>query len=177
MSQPVDPTTTPAWATLQALYESLEPDLRGWFAADPARAKSFTFTAGDLYVDLSKNLINAEILSALVDLADQVGLPERRDAMLAGEHINVTEDRAVLHTALRLRPRTPAWSSTATDVIPEVHEVLAKVYAFADKVRSGEWTGVTGKPIDDGRQHRDRRLRSRSGDGLRGPPAVRASRG
>ena len=73
MSQPVDPTTTPAWARLSALYESLEPDLRGWFAADPSRAKSFTFTAGDLYVDLSKNLINADVLSALVDLADQVG--------------------------------------------------------------------------------------------------------
>ncbi len=146
MSEPVDPTTTPAWARLTALYESLEPDLRGWFAADPSRAKSFTFTAGDLYVDLSKNLINADILSALVDLADQVGLVERRDAMLSGEHINVTEDRAVLHTALR----TPEGSSLVvdgTDVIPEVHKVLAKVYAFADKVRSGEWVGVTGKPM------------------------------
>jgi glucose-6-phosphate isomerase len=146
MSEPVDPTTTPAWARLTALYESLQPDLRGWFAADPSRAKSFTFTAGDLYVDLSKNLINADILSALVDLADQVGLVERRDAMLSGEHINVTEDRAVLHTALR----TPEGSSLVvdgTDVIPEVHKVLAKVYGFADKVRNGEWVGVTGKPM------------------------------
>jgi glucose-6-phosphate isomerase len=146
MSEPVDPTTTPAWARLTALYESLQPDLRGWFAADPSRAKSFTFTAGDLYVDLSKNLINADILSALVDLADQVGLVARRDAMLSGEHINVTEDRAVLHTALR----TPEGSSLVvdgTDVIPEVHNVLAKVYAFADKVRSGQWVGVTGKPM------------------------------
>ncbi|HTF41837.1 MAG TPA: glucose-6-phosphate isomerase [Propionibacteriaceae bacterium] len=146
MSEPVDPTTTPAWARLTALYESLQPDLRGWFAADPSRAKSFTFTAGDLYVDLSKNLINADILSALVDLADQVGLVERRDAMLSGEHINVTEDRAVLHTALR----TPEGSSLVvdgTDVIPEVHKVLAKVYAFADKVRNGEWVGVTGKAM------------------------------
>ena len=146
MSQPVDPTTTPAWARLQALYESLEPDLRGWFAADPSRAKSFTFTAGDLYVDLSKNLINADVLSALVDLADQVGLADRRDAMFAGEHINVTEDRAVLHTALRA-PEGSSLVVDGTDVIPEVHKVLAKVYAFADKVRSGEWVGVTGKPI------------------------------
>ena len=146
MSQPVDPTTTPAWARLQALYESLEPDLRGWFAADPSRAKSFTFTAGDLYVDLSKNLINADVLSALVDLANQVGLVERRDAMFAGEHINVTEDRAVLHTALRA-PEGSSLVVDGTDVIPEVHKVLAKVYAFADKVRSGEWVGVTGKPI------------------------------
>jgi glucose-6-phosphate isomerase len=146
MSQPVDPTTTPAWAKLSALYESLEPDLRGWFAADPSRAKSFTLTAGDLYVDLSKNLINADVLSALVDLADQVGLVERRDAMFAGKHINVTEDRAVLHTALRA-PEGSSLIVDGTDVIPEVHKVLAKVYAFADKVRSGEWVGVTGKPI------------------------------
>jgi glucose-6-phosphate isomerase len=146
MSQPVDPTTTPAWARLSALHESLEPDLRGWFADDPSRAKSFTFTAGDLYVDLSKNLINADVLNALVDLADQVGLVERRDAMFAGEHINVTEDRAVLHTALRA-PEGSSLIVDGTDVIPEVHKVLAKVYAFADKVRSGEWVGVTGKAI------------------------------
>ena len=146
MSEPVDPTTTPAWAKLNALYEAMEPDLRGWFAADPSRSKSFTFSAADLYVDLSKNLINAEVLSALVDLADQVGLVARRDAMFAGEHINVTEDRAVLHTALRA-PEGSSLVVDGTDVIPEVHQVLAKVYAFADKVRSGEWVGVTGKPI------------------------------
>jgi glucose-6-phosphate isomerase len=146
MSQPVDPTTTPAWARLTTLYEALDPDLRGWFAADSSRAKSLTFTAGDLYVDLSKNLINADILSALVDLADQVGLTDRRDAMLAGEHINVTEDRAVLHTALRA-PEGSNLVVDGTDVIPEVHNVLAKVYAFAERVRSGEWVGVTGKPI------------------------------
>jgi glucose-6-phosphate isomerase len=146
MSQPVDATTTPAWATLTALHESLEPDLRGWFAADPSRAKSLTFTAGDLYVDLSKNLINSEILAALVDLADQVDLAGRRDAMLSGEHINVTEDRAVLHTALR-RPEGSSLIVDGKDVMPEVRAVLKKVYAFADKVRSGEWVGVTGKAI------------------------------
>jgi glucose-6-phosphate isomerase len=146
MSQPVDPTTTPAWARLTALYEAMEPDLPGWFAADPSRSKSFTFSADDLYVDLSKNLINADVLGALIDLADQVGLVERRDAMFAGEHINVTEDRAVLHTALRA-PEGSSLVVDGTDVIPEVHQVLAKVYAFADKVRSGEWVGVTGKPI------------------------------
>src|SRR5512132_277584 len=125
MSQPVDPTTTPAWARLTTLYEALEPDLRGWFSADPSRAKSLTFTAGDLYVDLSKNLINADILNALVDLADQVGLTDRRDAMFAGEHINVTEDRAVLHTALRA-PEASSLVVDGTDVVPEVHKVLAK---------------------------------------------------
>ena len=82
-----------------------------------------------------------------MDLADQVGLTERRDAMFAGEHINVTEDRAVLHTALRL-PRDASLVVDGVDVVPQVHEVLDKVYAFADKVRSGEWTGVTGKRIE-----------------------------
>jgi glucose-6-phosphate isomerase len=146
MSQPVDPTTTPAWARLTALYESLQPDLRGWFAADSSRAKSFTFQTGDLLVDLSKNLINADIVNALVDLADQVGLADRRDAMLAGEHINVTEDRAVLHTALRA-PEGSSLVVDGVDVIPEVHSVLNKIYGFAEKVRSGEWVGVTGQPI------------------------------
>ncbi len=147
MSQPVDATTTTAWAELRALHDSLEPDLRGWFADDPKRAEAFSFAAGDLHVDLSKNLINAEILDALVNLADQVGLTERRDAMFAGEHINVTEDRAVLHTALRL-PRDASLVVDGVDVVPQVHDVLDKVYAFAEKVRSGEWTGVTGKRIE-----------------------------
>jgi glucose-6-phosphate isomerase len=146
MTQLVDPTTTPAWARLTALYESFQPDLRGWFTGDQSRTKSLTFQAGDLYFDLSKNLISSDILSALVDLADQVGLADRRDAMLAGEHINVTEDRAVLHTALRA-PEGSSLVVDGVDVIPEVHSVLEKVYAFANKVRSGEWVGVTGKPI------------------------------
>ena len=148
MSQPVDPTTTPAWADPhRACRTGFEPDLRGWFADDPrAGASRSRFTAGDLYVDLSKNLITADVLAALVDLAEQVGLAERRDAMFAGEHINVTEDRAVLHTALRL-PRDASLIVDGVDVVPQVHEVLDKVYAFADKVRSGEWVGVTGKPI------------------------------
>src|SRR5918993_5442048 len=146
MSQPVDPTKTAAWARLEELSTGLQPDLRAWFAEDSSRAEKFTLTAGDLYVDLSKNLINGDVLAALVELADEVGLAQRRDAMFAGEHINVTEDRAVLHTALRL-PKDASLVVDGTDVIPEVHKVLAKVYAFADKVRSGEWVGVTSKPI------------------------------
>jgi len=146
MSQPVDPTKTPAWARLEELSTGLQPDLRAWFAEDSSRAEKFTLTAGDLYVDLSKNLINADVLAALVELADEVGLAQRRDAMFAGEHINVTEDRAVLHTALRL-PKDATLVVDGTDVVPQVHQVLEKVYAFADKVRSGEWTGVTGKRI------------------------------
>jgi glucose-6-phosphate isomerase len=147
MSQPVDPTKTAAWARLEELSTGLQPDLRAWFAEDSSRAEKFTFTAGDLYVDLSKNLINDDILSALVELGEEVGLAERRDAMFSGEHINVTEDRAVLHIALRL-PRDASLTVDGTDVVPQVHEVLDKVYAFADKVRSGEWTGVTGKRIE-----------------------------
>ncbi len=147
MSQPIDPTKTAAWATLEELSTGLEPDLRAWFAEDSSRAETFTFTAGDLHVDLSKNLINADVLAALVQLADEVGLAERRDAMFSGEHINVTEDRAVLHTALRL-PKDATRVVDGTDVVPQVHEVLEKVYAFANKVRSGEWTGVTGKRIE-----------------------------
>jgi glucose-6-phosphate isomerase len=147
MSQPVDPTKTAAWARLEELSTGLQPDLRAWFAEDSSRAEKFTLTAGDLYVDLSKNLINGDVLAALVELADEVGLAQRRDAMFAGEHINVTEDRAVLHTALRL-PKDASLVVDGTDVVPQVHEVLEKVYAFANKVRSGEWTGVTGKRIE-----------------------------
>ena len=147
MSAPVDPTGTAAWSRLTALHAELRPDLRGWFEADPARAQRLSLTAGDLFVDLSKNLVTDEVLAALVDLAREVGLEQRRDAMLGGEHINVTEDRAVLHTALR-RPRTDSLVVDGTDVVPEVHEVLDAVYAFARRVRSGEWVGVTGRPIE-----------------------------
>src|SRR5215213_1087244 len=147
MSQPVDPTKTAAWARLEELSTGLQPDLRAWFAEDSSRAEKFTFTAADLYVDLSKNLINDDVLGALVELGEEVGLTERRDAMFSGEHINVTEDRAVLHIALRL-PSDASLVVDGADAVPQVHEVLEKVYAFASKVRSGEWTGVTGKRIE-----------------------------
>ena len=146
MSAPIDATTTAAWATLTGLRESLAPDLRGWFAADPGRARRFTREAADLHVDLSKNLVTDEVLDALVALGTQVGLEARRDAMFAGERINVTENRSVLHTALR-RPRGAALVVEGQDVDHEVHAVLDRVYAFADSVRSGSWRGVTGKPI------------------------------
>ncbi len=147
MSDPVDATTTPAWARLTELKAAYEPDLRAAFADDPDRASRFTRTAADLYVDLSKNLVDDEILAALTDLAEQTGVPARRDAMFAGEKINVTENRSVLHVALRM-PRDESLLVEGTDVVPEVHAVLDKVYAFADKVRSGEWVGVTGKRIE-----------------------------
>jgi glucose-6-phosphate isomerase len=147
MSAPVDPTTTQAWAALVERQQQLEPDLRGWFDADPNRAEKLTFTAGDLYVDLSKNLIDDEVLASLVELAGEVGLSERAEAMFSGQHINVTEDRAVLHTALR-DPEGVSLEVDGAEVVAQVHEVLAKVYDFAEKVRSGAWTGVTGKRIE-----------------------------
>ena len=140
-------TTTDAWARLTELKENFTPDLRGWFAADPGRAEHFTRTAGDLHVDLSKNLVNDAVVDALVALADEVGLAEKRDAMFAGVHINNTEDRAVLHTALR-RPKGDTLVVDGQDVVADVHATLDRVYAFAEKVRSGEWVGVTGKPIE-----------------------------
>ena len=143
----LDVTTTAAWAKLAALHDSFVPDLRGWFAADPGRAASFTRTAGDLHVDLSKNLLTDEVVDALVALADEVDLAGKRDAMYRGDRINVTENRSVLHTALR-RPASDTLVVDGQDVIADVHETLAKVYAFADSVRSGAWTGVTGKRIE-----------------------------
>ena len=149
MTAPVDPTTTESWQRLAAAAASLAPDLRQWFADDPERARRLTFDAGDLHVDLSKNLLTDAILDDLVALGREVGLEGRRDAMFAGERINVTEDRAVLHTALR-RPHglTPALMLGAQDVDADVHAVLDEVYAFAERVRSGEWVGVTGRRIE-----------------------------
>lgn len=143
---PVDATATSAWAALRALAEGLEPDLRAWFDADPDRVQRFTLGAGDLHADLSKNLLTDEVRDALVELAREVGVAERRDAMLAGARINVTEDRAVLHTALRA-PRGTSVEVDGHDVVPDVHEVLDRVYAFAEQVRSGSWTGVTGERV------------------------------
>ena len=143
---PIDATTTPAWARLTELHKAMEPDLRTWFAQDPGRAERFSYQLGDLYVDLSKNLLTDDVRDALAELALQVDVPGRRDAMYAGEHINVTEDRAVLHTALR-RPATDSLSVDGQDVVADVHDVLERIYAFARRVRSGEWTGVTGKPV------------------------------
>jgi glucose-6-phosphate isomerase len=142
----VDPASTPAWARLGALAADFEPDLRGWFAADPGRVERLTFTAADLYVDLSKSLADERVVTALLQLADEVGLTERRDAMLRGDHINVTEDRAVLHTALRL-PADARLEVDGQDVVADVHDVLRRAYDFADRVRSGAWTGLTGERI------------------------------
>ena len=142
----IDPTMTPAWDTLDQLADNFDPDLRKLFADDPNRTQTFTFDAADLHVDLSKNLVCPTLVGHLLALAEQTGVLELRDRMYAGEHINVTEDRAVLHTALR-RPATDSLTVDGQDVIADVHEVLEKVYAFARRVRSGEWVGITGKPV------------------------------
>ena len=149
MQTPVDATSTPAWATLAHLQSTLIDGshvMRRWFEADPARAERFSLDAADLHVDLSKNLLTDEVRDALLELAEQTNVAARRDAMYSGEHINVTEDRAVLHTALR-RPRTDTLTVDGQDAIADVHETLDKIYDFAGKVRSGQWKGVTGKPI------------------------------
>ncbi|MGN6127060.1 MAG: glucose-6-phosphate isomerase [Humibacter sp.] len=148
MNAPVDATTTSAWAELEAHRSAFAPDLRGWFAADAGRVERLSFTLADLHVDLSKNLVTDDILASLLRLAEQVGVAERFGEMLAGEHINTTEDRAVLHTALR-RPRdaSPELVVDGQHVDHDVQEVLDRIAAFADRVRTGEWSGITGKRV------------------------------
>lgn len=152
ISAPIDATKTPAWVALQKHHDELVEkgiSLKDWFAADPDRVEKLSYRAGDLYFDLSKNLVTDETLKLLVDLGRSCGVEERRDAMFSGEHINTTEDRAVLHTALR-RPANQKGELIVDgqDVVADVHEVLDRMYAFADRVRSGEWKGVSGKKIE-----------------------------
>lgn len=143
---PVDPRSTAAWTTLAKVADGFTPDLRQWFADDAERTSRLTYDAGGLRVDLSKNLVDDDIVAALVELGREVGLEARRDAMLRGDHINVTEDRAVLHTALR-QPADADLEVEGHDVVDDVRDVLRRVYAFADDVRSGAWTGVSGERI------------------------------
>jgi glucose-6-phosphate isomerase len=137
---------TAARDRLGDLAATFTPDLRAWFEADPQRVADLTFEAADLTVDLSKGLVDTEVLTALLSLAEEAGVTARRDAMFRGDRINVTEDRSVLHTALRL-PRDASLEVEGVDVVAEVHGVLDRVYTFAEQVRSGAWTGVTGEPI------------------------------
>jgi glucose-6-phosphate isomerase len=138
---------TPEWAALGKHREQWgETHLRDLFAADPDRGTGYTLRVGDLYLDYSKHLVTDETLALLRELAVATGVAELRDAMFRGERINTTEDRAVLHTALRA-PRDAVVEVDGENVVPAVHAVLDKMGAFADKVRAGEWTGHTGKPV------------------------------
>ncbi|HEX3240675.1 MAG TPA: glucose-6-phosphate isomerase [Solirubrobacterales bacterium] len=137
----------PAWAALQAHYEQIEgTHLRDLFAADPERGERLRADAAGLHLDFSKNRITDETLLLLGELARERGVVERREAMFRGDHINVSEDRAVLHVALRM-PRNRSLVVDGVDVVKEVHETLDRMGAFAERVRSGEWVGHTGKPI------------------------------
>ena len=152
ISAPIDATTTPAWAALKAHHDELVAggfSLKEAFATDAERVSKLTFETSDLHFDLSKNLVDDKTLELLCQLAREVGLEERRDAMYAGAHINTTEDRAVLHTALR-RPASEVGTvfDGEQDCVADVREVLERMYAFARRVRSGEWKGVSGKRIE-----------------------------
>ncbi|MGH3195572.1 MAG: glucose-6-phosphate isomerase, partial [Streptosporangiaceae bacterium] len=120
--------------------------LRELFAADPGRGERLTTAAAGLYLDYSKNRVTDETMRLLVELATESGVPERRDAMFRGEHINVSEDRAVLHVALRM-PRGTSLVVDGVDVVRQVHEVLDRMADFSNRVRSGQWKGYTGKRI------------------------------
>ena len=149
---PIDAVQTPEWKALKEHHDRLEEEgisLKDWFAADPDRVNKLSFEAGDLHFDLSKNLITDETVKLLADLGRAVRVEERRDEMFSGVHINTTEDRAVLHTALR-RPASEKGMLIVDgqDVVADVHEVLDRMYAFAEKVRSGAWKGVSGKRIE-----------------------------
>jgi glucose-6-phosphate isomerase len=137
----------PAWAELQAHFEQIrDAHLRDLFAADPERGERLVAEGAGLYLDFSKNRITDETLMLLGGLAHQRGVEARREAMFAGEHINVSENRAVLHVALRM-PRNRSLLVDGEDVVKQVHETLDRMAAFCERVRSGEWRGHTGKPI------------------------------
>jgi glucose-6-phosphate isomerase len=145
MTTPI--SQTDQWRMLKDHATAMEGvTLQELFATDPNRAKEFTVEAAGLVVDFSKNRITTESRDLLAQLALAADVPGRRDAMFAGERINLTEDRAVLHTALR-RPRTDRLEIDGSDVVGPIHEVLDRMGAFCDQVRSGAWTGATGQPI------------------------------
>ena len=152
IAAPIDATKTPEWAALKAHHDQLVAEnfnLKDAFATDDKRVEKLSFDMSDLHFDLSKDLLTDETVKLLCGLGRAVKLEERRDAMYAGEHINTTEDRAVLHTALR-RPASQKGQFVVDgqDTVADVHEVLDRMYAFAERVRSGEWKGVTGKRIE-----------------------------
>ncbi len=142
-----DISATPEWNALRRHHDQIAgKHLREFFDEDPDRGRELTLTVGDLYIDYSKHRVTRETLSLLIDLARAADLEERRDAMFSGQHINTSEDRAVLHTALRL-PRDTELTVDGQNVVADVHQVLDAMGAFTDRLRSGEWTGATGERI------------------------------
>src|SRR5277367_1591082 len=136
-----------AWKALQVHFQQIgSRHLRDFFAEDPARGERFTAETDGIFLDFSKNRINDETLKLLLQLAEESGLVERREAMFRGDKINISENRAVLHVALRA-PKGESIVVDGEDVVPNVHAVLDKMSAFSNRVRSGEWTGHTGKRI------------------------------
>ncbi|MFG3002594.1 glucose-6-phosphate isomerase [Streptomyces calvus] len=148
MSDVPEPTRRPEWAALENHRKDAlpQPDLRELFAADPSRAERYVVHVGDLRIDYSKHLVTDETLALLGELAAATDVFGLRDAMFRGERINTTEDRAVLHTALRA-PRDAVVEVDGENVVPAVHAVLDRMADFAERVRSGEWTGHTGRRI------------------------------
>jgi glucose-6-phosphate isomerase len=140
-------TERKAWQELKRHHAEIAGQhLRELFAADPGRGERLTAEAAGLHLDYSKNRVTDETIRLLVELAAESGVAERRDAMFRGEHINVSEDRAVLHVALRM-PRSASLVVDGVDVVAQVHAVLDQMADFANRVRSGDWKGYTGKPI------------------------------
>ena len=136
-----------AWQALKRHHDEIAGQhLRELFAADPGRGERLAAEAAGLYLDYSKNRVTDETMRLLVALAEESGVPDKREAMFRGEHINVSEDRPVLHVALRM-PATEHLIVDGTDVVAQVHEVLGRMADFANRVRSGDWKGYTGKPI------------------------------
>jgi glucose-6-phosphate isomerase len=142
-----NPRELPAWTELSKHFDEIKSaHLRELFAADAGRGEEFVVEGPGLFLDYSKNRVTAETMRLLVELAEQAGLRERIDAMLSGERINVSENRSVLHVALRM-PKGSTLIVDGEDVVAQVHEVLDRMSAFAERVRAGEWPGHTGKPI------------------------------
>ena len=140
-------TSRPAWRALEAHHSKIRDlHLRQLFSDDPGRGERLTVEAAGLFFDYSKNRITDETLRLLFQLAEESGLRERTEAMFRGDKINITEDRAVLHVALRA-PKGQSIVVDGTDVVPQVHAVLDKMTEFANRVRSGSWTGHTGQRI------------------------------
>jgi glucose-6-phosphate isomerase len=136
-----------AWRALERHHAEIAGrHLRELFAEDPGRGERLTAEAAGIYLDYSKNRVTDETMRLLIELAEESGVPKRRDAMFRGEHVNVSEDRPALHVALRM-PRGASLVVDGVDVVRQVHEVLDRMRGFADRVRSGEWTGYTGKRI------------------------------